>query len=278
MADIDITRLRASIDEVDNRIIALLNERCGFVKQVGMTKKARQQAGKSFIRSGREANMVRRMFTVFSQGEFPPQAAAHLWRIIIAASLSLETSLTVSAFFSETRQDIYWLAREYFGNFTPIHKQTATRRVVADVMDQKVEVGALPVPDQSPDGGWWQKLPDDVKIFACVPFIIQGDAPPNLLLIARLTPEETGDDVTLISIETRNEVSQNRLKTLFDQQGVAVNWLASEHFPSGHRVHLIEMKGFFELHDSPLQMVMRELDSSLVALKVLGAYASPLRY
>jgi chorismate mutase / prephenate dehydratase len=278
MTDIDITGLRASIDEVDNKIIALLRERCGYVKQVGMTKKARQKAGRSFIRSGREADMVRRLFNTFSKEAFPAQAAAHLWRIIIAASLSLESSLNVSTFFSDTRQDVYWLAREYFGNFTPISRQSATRRVVADVMDEKAEVGALPMPNQSPDGEWWLKLPEDVKVFACVPFIIAGDAPPSVLLIARTDPEPTGDDITLISIETQKDVSQSRLKAIFDKHKTSVNWLSAESFPSGHRVHLIEMKGFYTLQNDVLKAITHDIDTSLIALRHLGGYAVPIRY
>jgi chorismate mutase len=278
MTDIDITKLRASIDAVDSKIIALLKERCDYVKQVGMTKKARQQAGKSFIRSGREADMVRGMYNTFKTHPFPAPAAAHLWRIIIAASLSLETSLTISAFWSEAKQDVYWLSREYFGNFTPTVKQTTTRRVLADVMEEKAEVGALPMPDQSPEGSWWLKLPEDIKIFACVPFIMTGETVPPVLLIARVDPEPTGDDVTLISIETEADVSQSRLKAIFDKHKAQVNWLSAESFPSGHRIHLIEMKGYYKLEDEALQAVSRDVGSSLISLRHLGSYAVPIRY
>lgn len=278
MTDPNILALRASIDEVDNKIIALLKERCGYVKQVGMTKKARQQAGKCFIRSGREADMVRRMFATFSKETFPASAAAHLWRIIIAASLSLESSLSVSAYYSDTKQDVYWLAREYFGNFTPTFKQSTTRRVLADVMDEKAEVGALPMPDQSPEGSWWLKLPEDIKIFACVPFIMAGEAHPPVLLIARVDPEPTGEDVSLISIETQADVSQSRLKAIFDKHKSEVTWLSAESFPSGHRVHLVEMKGFFTLSDEVLVSMSRDVGNALLSLRHLGSYAVPIRY
>lgn len=278
MADIDISELRAAIDAVDNKIIALLDERCQYVKRVGMTKKARQQAGRSFIRAGREAAMVRRMFAEFSQRAFPAQAAAHLWRIIIAASLSLESGLNVSAYAVEGKSDIYWIAREYFGNFTPISRQGSAMRVVADVKDEKAEVGALPLPDLSPEGSWWLKLPEDVKIFACVPFIIEGDAPPSVLLVAKTDPEPTGDDVTLITIETKQEVSQGRLKAAFDKHKMPVTWLASESFPSGHKIHLVELKGFCTLSDPVFQLIRSETDSQLVAIRHLGGYALPIRY
>ena len=137
------------------------------------------------------------------------------------------------------------------------------------------------MPDQSssdPDGNWWLKLPEDVKVFACVPFIINGDAPPSVLLIARVDPERTADDNTLISVETQQDVSQSRLKAIFDRHQVGVNWLATENFASGHRAHLIEMKGYYTPQDEVLLSLTREIDSALIALKHLGSYATPIRY
>jgi len=278
MSDQDISALRASIDALDDKIIALLAERSGIVRRVGMTKKARQEAGRSFIRSGREAAIVRRVFQAFSDNSFPPHAAAHLWRIIIAASLSLESPMTVTAFATEKQQDIFWNAREYFGNFTPITRQSTSRRVVGEIMDEKAEVGALPMPDSSPEGAWWMKLPDDVKIFACVPFILTGDTPLSALLIARTHPEPTGDDVSLVSIETAIDVSQSRLKAVFDKHNLAVQWLSAETFPSNHRVHLVEIKSYTTHADDVFASLQREIDTSLIAIRHLGGYAVPIRY
>lgn len=272
----DIPQLRAAIDAIDKELIALLNTRSGYVKQVGAIKKNTQSQGSSFIRSGREADMVRRMLENFKDGIFPAPAAAHMWRIIISASLSLESPLTVAAFCSEPQHEIYWFAREYFGNFTPISKEPTSRRVLGEVMDGKAQVAVLPLPDDSNEGKWWLKLPDNLKIFACVPFILPKGETIKALGVAKLEPENTGDDVSLFSIETQMDVSQNRLKTTLDNHKLEARWLAAETFASGHRAHLVEIKGFITAEHAALAEVKTSIGASLLAIRHLGAYALPI--
>jgi chorismate mutase len=273
----DIPELRAAIDAIDQTLVTLLNERSEFVRQVGAIKSRTQPAGTSFIRSGREADMVRRMLEAFRGGVFPPAAAAHLWRIIISASLSLESQLTVSAYATETQQDIYWFAREYFGNFTPINKESAPRRILGEVMDGKAQVGVLPLPEDPAEGKWWLKLQGDLKIFACVPFILPKGVSIKALAVARVEPEDTGNDLSFFSIETDRDVSQSRLKATLDRHRLDVRWLAVESFPSGHRVHLIEIRGFVTGYHDVVREIKADIGASLLAIHWLGAYALPIQ-
>src|SRR5579872_4375536 len=103
----DIPELRAAIDAIDDELVALLNKRSQFVKQVAAIKRDTQPQGMSFIRSGREADMVRRMLEAFRGGTFPAPAAAQIWRLIISASLSLESPLSVTTYNPEQQQEIY---------------------------------------------------------------------------------------------------------------------------------------------------------------------------
>jgi chorismate mutase / prephenate dehydratase len=272
----DIPELRAAIDDIDDELVRLFNKRSEFVRQVGAIKKSTQNEGFSFIRSAREADMVRRMYEAFKGGIFPPAAAAHMWRIIISASLSLEAPLTVSAFCPEPQHEIYWLAREYFGNFTPTTKEPTARRVLGEVIDGKAQVGVLPLPDDSAEGKWWQKLQGDMKIFACVPYILPKGASIKALAVAKLEPEETGNDISFFSIETEADVSLSRLKTTLDKHKLDARWLATEAFASGHRVHLIEIRGFITAHHDAVRELKASVGASLLAIHWLGAYALPL--
>lgn len=272
----DLSSLRASIDAIDDQLAELLNRRCDFVREVGAVKHRAQAPGEAFIRPGREARMVRRMAGLFRSGSFPMQAAAQMWRIIISASLSLEAPLTVSACWSDQQQDVYWHAREYFGNITPVTRQSGSRGVLSDVAEGRASVGALPMPDDSPEGGWWFKLPQGVRVFACAPFILTPQSAVRALLVARVEPEETGDDVTLFSIETGRDVSQSRLKLLFEKHGKSARWQAIATFPSGNRAHLVELTGFIAADDPVLAAIGADLGGLLLATNRLGAYASPL--
>jgi chorismate mutase len=271
----DIPQLRAKIDAIDDELIALMNRRSKFVQQVGAIKKSTQEEGLCFIRSGREADMVRRMHEAFRGGTFPAHAAAHMWRIIIAASLSLESTLSVAAYSGDPAQEIYWLAREYFGSFTPITKEASARRVLGEVMDGKAQVGVLPLPDDTAEGSWWLKL-GNLKIFACVPFILPKGGAIKAVAVAKLEPEDTGDDISFFSIETAADISQSRLKAVIDKHKLDARWLAAESFASGHRVHLIEIKGFLTGHHDFVREIKGALGASLIAINWRGAYALPI--
>jgi chorismate mutase len=280
MSEPDITNLRAAIDEIDNRLISLLNERSEIVKHVGMTKKKRQQDGQAFIRSGREASMLRRIFKAFETGSFPAHGAIQIWRMIICASLSLEAPLTITAFAPEPNHEIYWLAREYFGYFTPVSRQPTAKRVLGDILDGKAEVGVLPLPDESfnnaHDGSWWRELPEGIKIFACVPFILQNGASIKALAVARLQPENTGDDISFIKLQTDMNVSQSRLSSVFEKNKLEARWVYIDTTPSKERTHLIEIKGFIAEDAAALKAIKADIGSSLNAITLLGSYAVPI--
>jgi chorismate mutase len=274
----DIPALRASIDDIDDQLAALLARRCEFVTQVGAIKRSEQAEGASFIRAGREADMVRRMYNTLKDKHFPAPAAAHMWRIIISASLSLESTLTVTACAPNAQHELYWLAREYFGNFTPISRDPSARRIMGEILDGKTQVGVLPLPGESEEGQWWIKLPDSIKIFACVPFVLAKGSPVKAVAVARVTPEATGDDLSLFSFETVMDVSQSRLKAVFDKHKLLFRWITTESFPSGHRAHLVEFKGFHTIEEDAMRELKKEIGANLLAVKALGAYALPIIY
>ena len=132
------------------------------------------------------------------------------------------------------------------------------------------------MPEDSVDGKWWLKLPDNLKIFACIPFILPKGGAIKAVAVARVEPEDTGNDLSYLSIETEADVSQSRVKATLDKHKLDMRWLAVESFPSGNRVHLTEIKGFVTGQHEALQELGRALDKSLVALNWLGAYALPI--
>ena len=184
-----ISKFRFEIDAIDDKILNLLNNRSKIVKQVGETKKPILTNGKSFIRSGREADIVRNVYKKLAKGVFPNQAASYIWRMIISASLSLESNLRIATLDDET----YWLAREYFGGFMPFSKHKNATAIINAVIKGRAEVGVLPCKDKA-----LLDLPADIRIFACVPFILEKKQQIKAYAFAKTEPEATGDDITVI--------------------------------------------------------------------------------
>jgi hypothetical protein len=147
--------------------------------------------------------------------------------------------------------------------------------VLGEVNDGKVQAGVLPLPDDTTEGKWWLKQ-GDLKIFACIPYILPKGTSIKAVAIARVEPEATGNDLSFFSIETQGDISQSRIKTALDKHKLEARWLASESFPSGHRVHLIEIKGFITADHDVMREITASIGTSLLAIRWLGAYALPI--
>ena len=89
MAD-DISRHRAEIDALDEKIVALLNERAARAAAIGKLK-----ANGGAYRPEREAEVLRRVAAA-SRGPLASEALAHLFTEIISACRSLEEPLCVA--------------------------------------------------------------------------------------------------------------------------------------------------------------------------------------
>lgn len=256
----DIAKLRVSIDAIDDQLIELLNRRAAFVKDVGLVKKGVTEKGHCYIRSGREADIVRRIFKEFKKGAFPAQAAVGIWRIIICASLALESKLTVSA----TDERIYWLAREYFASFTPVKKYKNANDVIKDIKAGKAQVGVVALNQK-----WWLNLPQDIKVFACIPFALRKGENPEALALAKLEPEETGDDISLLKVTVKGKVQAKHIESVFRAHKHAAQLLAS-----AGNAHLLQVKGFVNAGEKALRAIQKEAG---FAITPLGSYAVPLK-
>lgn len=279
----ELAGLRRQIDAIDESIIKLLIERTGVVSQVGLLKD-RAAPGVCPIRPGREADMVRRIMGKFANTAFPPAAAAAIWRIVIGASTSVEAPLTVSVLTEEKNNDMFWLAHEYFGPAAQVTRQPHVKRVIGDVLDGKAAVGIVPPLRRLDDAAdWWTNLLDAAKdmprIFARLPFVYPeppGRESPMALAIARIAPEESGDDVSLAVLETGPNVSQSRLQTAFATAKLEANWINIATLYPDSRHHLVEIKGFHTAENEGLKPLIAALGDAPPKISYLGTYAAPV--
>jgi len=288
-APTELSSLRTQIDAIDDRIMELLLQRIAVVKQVGEYKKNSKNTSCP-IRSGREAEMLRRIAAKFCTSDFPAAAATSIWRIIIGASTGLEAEMTLSVLSTENEDNVYWLAREYFGSHSTIIKQPHVNRVVGDVVDGKAAVGIVPFPRGADANQWWvvllQQGENAPKIFAHIPFVYnyldtqtkntQSKALPAALAFAKLTPEESGDDMSMLVIEADANVSQSRLQTAFQAAKLEVTWLDIASITSDSRHHFVEIKGFISERHEVFTSAIATLGAAVLKTHFIGAYATPI--
>lgn len=88
----DLKQLRGKIDDLDKKIVNLLNERAEIAKDVGRTKQAK---GKSVYSPDREFELLKKIAHI-NKGPLNNPALEAIYREIMSASLSIAKSLKVA--------------------------------------------------------------------------------------------------------------------------------------------------------------------------------------
>jgi chorismate mutase len=277
--------IRQKIDRLDSKLLALLKERSLLVAEVGVLKKKLHPTA-CFIRPAREAEMIRNMAesTAAEALPFPAPHLLSIWRLLIAGSTHIEQSLPASVWVTDKNRDFFWMAREYFGPVKVV-EHLYVGRVLSDVMEGKSKIGFLPLPTgvtgTENHGTWWTALANRRKgwprVFAIAPFV-KDRSLPQAMLVGDVMVEPTGDDVTLVVVETRDNLSRTKLLSAFREQSIKVKWLAEA--PSGQekgiQAHLFECDGYYP-DDHPVFSALKGLDLlKIVDAIPIGSYARPI--
>lgn len=281
--DDELASLRHQIDGFDQQLIAILKDRTAIVRKVGALKR-NHAPGLCPIRAAREAQQLRAIATAFAQGDFPAPAAMAIWRLIISASLSVESDLKLSVYASADDASCALLAGEYFGHFLPTQRQNTARRVIADVMDGKASVGILPAPRMDDPAPWWPDLALMAKdgkaplIFARLPLALTARSAqqPQALAIAKVAPEPSGDDVSYLALSMDESLSTHRLQTALAAAKIEASWAGAVNKTGGQRELLVEMKGYHTPETEALKNMLATLSTGLRSAAFLGSCAAPL--
>jgi chorismate mutase/prephenate dehydratase len=85
----ELARLRTEIDELDRRIVALINERNELVRAVGHEKLA---LGRRFVRDAEREREVLLRVSIANGGPTPQADLLSIFRRLIASARALETA------------------------------------------------------------------------------------------------------------------------------------------------------------------------------------------
>lgn len=135
-----LEELRHSIDEIDDRILELLNQRAATVIAVGRLKSRERR---DFYAPSREREIYERL-TTENRGPFPNEALKGVFREIISASLALETPMKV-AFLGPKATFTHLAAMQQFGLSAELTPQKSIPAVFEDVEKGRAHYGVVPV-------------------------------------------------------------------------------------------------------------------------------------
>lgn len=135
-----IQELRKKIDELDSRIVDLLNERAKIVIEVGDIKKAEKL---DFHSPGREREILDRL-AAKNKGPFPQDTLRAVYREILSSSLSLERPLKV-AYLGPRATFTHMAGMQQFGlaaQYVPLEN---IREVFSEVERGRSDYGVVPI-------------------------------------------------------------------------------------------------------------------------------------
>ncbi len=141
MSKIDLKKLRGEIDQIDNQILDLLNQRAEVVISVGK-EKAKNPASVFYVPS-REKAIYERL-TGHNGGPFPNDAVCKVFREIISASLNMERPMRV-AFLGPQSTFTHQAAMLQFGLSAQLVPLKSIPAVFEEVDRGRAQYGVVPV-------------------------------------------------------------------------------------------------------------------------------------
>lgn len=267
--------LRTEIDRIDLEMHGLIKQRAALVDSI---RAAKADDSTGIVRPGREAEILRTLFRNHDSA-FPFAAVARVWRELIAGITRMEMSdYAVAVLVADNNPGLWDIARNQFGSATPMTPFATTREVLGEVADGRATLGVLPVPSEGDADPWWTNINvrDGLRISYRLPFSPIPDSTtdntPQALAFGRVPPESSGQDRSLIVIETREALSRAGVTGLAERIGIKGYPIAS--CAAGMHFQLLDAEGFITDGDARIEELSRLNDVEQAT--VIGAYAAPI--
>lgn len=160
----DLEPIRQKIDEMDRRLVELLNERLALTVEIGKVK--RSKGGQIYVAEREDA--VLRKVTAQNQGPIKNEALCAIYREVMSAAIALEKPLQV-AYLGPEATNTHAAALKKFGASVDYHGMATVEDIFTAVEKDEVDHGVIPV-ENSTEGSVREALDSfvesDLKIIA----------------------------------------------------------------------------------------------------------------
>ncbi len=274
----NLDTLRQEIDAIDGELHGLIQRRATLVGEISAAKPA---GGLSF-RPGREAQVLRKRLATHDS-RFPAAAVYRMWREMMSSFALMQTPALKIAVCRPADQPGYWdLARDHFGCQVTLVGHESPMQVLAAVRADPATIGVVPAPIEADTQPWWPVLASGESslpnVVGKLPFLVMPNARArgiSALVLARIEPEESGDDRTLISLEAETAISRNRISGAFAKVALPAFTSALDQNVRGVHHYLLELPGVVAESDKRLRELGVALELQTGSVASIGAYAVP---
>ncbi len=177
-----LDELRKKIDDLDCKLVELLNERARVVQEIG---KLKNKTGKPVYAPDREKEVFERI-TKVNKGPLPDKCLIAIWRELMSGSFVLERPLRI-AYLGPAGSFSHTAAMMKFGQSVEYEPLTDIRSVLGEVSKGHCDLGLVPI-ENTTGGGVIETLDalidSDVKVCSEVLMVVHHN------LLANCTLEE----------------------------------------------------------------------------------------
>jgi chorismate mutase/prephenate dehydratase len=136
----ELARHRKAIDELDARIVKLLNERTRHVLSIGAIKTL---AGEEFYQPHRESDVFKRLAEL-NPGPLPAESLRAIYREVMSSALAIEKSMTI-AYLGPEATFTHEAAIQRFGSSLRYAAQRTIAEVFTEVARGRADYGVVPI-------------------------------------------------------------------------------------------------------------------------------------
>ena len=249
---------RKALDEIDDRILALLAKRVDITGQVKRAKQSEIQVYASPLRPTREAAIMRRLLARSRETDVSPELILRIWRAIISDSSLRQAPITLHVSKHLNANIAHRLRlRDYFG---AINVEEYRDEAQALMQIDSVPGDICVVETEQP---WVEAFAaghgGKAQVMAALP-VLKEDELPKLLLIGQAPVEASGDDETLV-------ISEGKLPRDFTPQPIWQSKIGN--------LRLSCLPGYLTEHEGPMVGLMRS--NASLKLKIAGHYSSAIQ-
>ncbi|MBW2647091.1 MAG: prephenate dehydratase [Deltaproteobacteria bacterium] len=139
-SDSPIIPLRKSIDEIDKKLLDLINRRLSLAKEIG---KIKEECGDQVFDSARESMIIRRLLDL-NKGPVSKEALRNIYTEIIASSRNIQKKEIVT-YLGPNATFTHIAAMNHFGHSVSFVPQPTIRDVFREVEKRVCNYGVVPV-------------------------------------------------------------------------------------------------------------------------------------
>jgi len=265
--------LRTEIDEVDSRLLELMNARADLVHAVGEIKKVN---GLEIYAPEREEKLLQSLVER-SDGRLPEKSIRAIYREIMSAALALEENLKI-AYLGPEGTWSHQAARNKFGASVEYVAQPSLADVFEQVASRHADYGVVPIGGSSgvEGNGTLDYFVDSaLQICAQVPLFEDHEDRSDatyFLVLAQNTCPPTGKDITALLIQGEAEEALSDSIKILDELDLSATQIdGRQEKESGKPLCVIvEVKGHHS--SSAIESAIESLTQSGKIVRILGSY------